>query len=234
MKIKCIIIDDESIAREGIKKYVQRVDLLELCGIFKSAFDAHDFLEEQEVDLLFLDIEMPVLSGMSFLKTLKQQPAVIFTTAYPRYAMQSFDFNVIDYLLKPISFDRFMKAVNKATQVLTELPNKEAECLFLKQGQSLIKVVPSEIEYIEAMQNYIKICMGQEVVIILMTLKDILGQLSSDYFLQTHRSFIVNIRKVVKYADGELLLPSSSIAVSSRLRALVVQRLQEYTGKKEE
>ncbi len=227
MKIRCVVIDDEAIARRAIADYVRRIDALELCGIFKNAIEANDFLQKNEVDLLFLDIQMPQLTGIQFLRIFNKDIGVIFTTAYSKYAIESFDFNVIDYLLKPISFDRFLQAVNKAIRYFGESNlEKKEDFLFLKEGSTLRKVVISDIEYVEAMQNYIRITLGSESVMALMTLKDFSSQLPDDSFVQTHRSFIVNLLKVNRVEDDAIWFGEKSVPISKRNKADFMKKLK--------
>jgi len=227
MKIRCIVIDDEAIARRAIADYVRRIDALELCGVFKNAIEANDYLQKNEVDLLFLDIQMPQLTGIQFLRIFNKDIGVIFTTAYSKYAIESFDFNVVDYLLKPISFDRFLQSVNKAVRYFgSSNTDKGEDFIFLKEGTSLRKVVISEIEYVEAMQNYIRISLGEESVMALMTLKDFSSQLPEDNFVQTHRSFIVNLLKVNRVEDDSVWFGEKSVPISKRNKADFLKKLK--------
>ena len=227
MKIRCIVIDDEAIARRAIADYVRRIDALELCGVFKNAIDANDYLQKNEVDLLFLDIQMPKLTGIQFLRIFNKDIGVIFTTAYSKYAIESFDFNVIDYLLKPISFDRFLQSVNKAVRYFgTNNSEKNEDFIFLKEGTSLRKVVISDIEYVEAMQNYIRVSLGAESVMALMTLKDFASQLPDDNFVQTHRSFIVNLLKVNKIESDTIWFGERAVPISKRNKAEFMKKLK--------
>lgn len=227
MKIRCIVIDDEAIARRAIADYVRRIDALELCGIFKNAIEANDYLQKNKVDLLFLDIQMPQLTGIQFLRIFNKDIGVVFTTAYSKYAIESFDFNVIDYLLKPISFDRFLQSVNKAVRYFGNNNSEKSEdFIFLKEGTSLRKVVLSEIEYVEAMQNYIRISLGRESVMALMTLKDFSSQLPDDNFVQTHRSFIVNLLKINKIESDTVWFGEKAVPISKRNKAEFMKKLK--------
>jgi len=227
-KIRCIVIDDESIARTAIAGYVRKIDALELLGVFKNALEANDFLQQNEVDLLFLDIEMPQLSGIQFLRIYNKDIAVIFTTAYSKFAMESFDFNVIDYLLKPISFDRFLQGVNKAVRYFSnENSRSENNFLFIKEGTTLRKIIVSDINYIEAMQNYIRINLTNSSVMALMTLKEFMSQLPEKNFVQVHRSFVVNILKIEKIEEEKIWFGEKSIPISKRSKASFKKKLNE-------
>jgi DNA-binding LytR/AlgR family response regulator len=163
MTIKCIIVDDEPLAQKGLEEYVKEVDFLELVAVCDNAMQAYPLLHAGKVDLILLDIEMPGLSGIDFLKSLKYMPAVIFTTAYPQYAVQGYDLDVIDYLVKPISFQRFLKAVNKAKHFLVDKlkePSQTADendYFFLKINHQVEKIAYKDVLYIEALQNYVAI-----------------------------------------------------------------------------
>lgn len=232
-KIRCVVIDDEAIARTAIAGYVRKVDALELCGVFKNALEANDYLQKNQVDLLFLDIEMPKLTGIQFLRIFNKDVGVVFTTAYAKFALESFDFNVVDYLLKPISFDRFLQAVNKAVRWYGKSENKaEEEFLFLKEGTNLRKVIIDQIEYVETMQNYIRISTGDTALTVLMTLKDFSAQLPESEFIQTHRSYLVKLDKIESVEDDGVYIGTKKIPISKRSRAEVLRRIASF-GKKE-
>ena len=156
MKIKCVITDDEPIARKGIKGYVEKIDFLQLVGECEDALQLNTLLAEQEVDLIFLDIEMPYLTGMEFLAQLKNPPRIIITSAYEHYALQGYELNVTDYLLKPVSFERFLKAVNKVRDALgRESAAEEVPYLFVKNNKQLKKINLNEILYVQSLENYV-------------------------------------------------------------------------------
>ena len=163
MTLRCVIIDDEPIARKGLKEYMQDASFLQLVGEFDNPLKAADLLMQEKIDLLFLDIQMPKMTGMAFLKTLSQPPMVIFTTAYPQYAVEGFEWNAIDYLLKPFSFERFWKAVSKArtmheaiTQPAGAAPG-DPDYFFIKSDNKLIKIGYDDILFVEALQNYVAV-----------------------------------------------------------------------------
>lgn len=228
MKIKCIVIDDEHLARVALVDYIDQVDALELAGVFKNAIQANDFLQQNEVDLLFLDIEMPQLNGLQFLRILNKKMHVIFTTAYSKFALDSFEFDVIDYLLKPISFDRFLQAVNKSLRFISksEAPEQD-QYLFLKEGQVIKKVVLSEIIFVETMQNYVRINTEHGTIMVLMPLKELLGLLPEAGFAQTHRSFVVNMNKISSVEEDTVWLSDKSLPISKRMKAAFLKRLKK-------
>ena len=206
--INVIIVDDEPLAQDVLETYVEKVPDLNLVAKCSNAFEANEALKENEIDLMFLDIQMPQLTGIDFLKTLTKPPLVIFTTAYPNYAIEGFELNAMDYLLKPISVDRFMKAVNKCIEQI-ELQKKDAgstkpgmgeeggpEFFFVKADKKLVKVKFADIIYIEGLKDYVIIRMDESRVITLQTMKSLEEKLPSDMFRRIHRSYIVNIDRI--------------------------------------
>jgi len=216
MKIlNCIIVDDEPLARQGLEKYVEQIDFLQLKATCKNAMQANSILKEQAIDLLFLDIEMPLLSGIELLKTTTNAPAVIFTTAYPKYALEGYQFDVIDYLLKPISFDRFLQACNKALRLIpiTKPTNQQEEepHIFVKTDKQLLKLRIEDILYIEAMQNYIVFHTQTGKITALVPMKNIFELLSKEAFLQIHKSYIVAKNKVEAIEGNQLIVNQQKI-----------------------
>ena len=232
MNIKCIIIDDEPLARKGIKEYVQDIDYLDLVGEFDSPLKATGQLATQTVDLLFLDIEMPKITGIDFLKTLPHPPLVIFTTAYPQYAVDGFELNAVDYLLKPFSFDRFLKAVMKAKAVLQGNVKAEPVTLatsddhfFVKTDSKLHKIRFADILFVEALQNYIAIHTSEKKYITYLTFKTLEDSLPGELFLKVHKSYIVSIPKVSSIEGNELSIGNHRIPISRGLKDEVMERL---------
>lgn len=203
-KIKCIIIEDEPLAVKVLSDYVSQVPFLQLEGTFKDALLATDFLREHTVDLLFLDIHLPKLKGMAFLKTLPHPPAVIITTAYHQYAVEGFNLNVTDYLLKPIEFERFLVAVNKvktARQHKEKTPesSETKDYLFLNVQKKKVKILFSEIVYIESQREYIRIVTTKGEFLSKMSTHEIEDLLPASLFRRIHRSFIVSVGKIDSY-----------------------------------
>lgn len=205
--INVIIVDDEPLAQDVLETYVEKVPDLNLVAKCSNAFEANEALKEHDIDLMFLDIQMPQLTGIDFLKTLTKPPLVIFTTAYPNYAIEGFELNATDYLLKPISVDRFMKAVNKSIEQI-ELQRKDVvskavaveeigpDYFFVKADKKLVKVKFSEIIYIEGLKDYVIIRMDDSRVITLQTMKSLEDKLPTDHFKRIHRSYIVNVERI--------------------------------------
>ena len=203
MKIRCIAIDDEPLALKQITGYIEKTPFLELTGKCKNAFDALELLSEKEADLLFVDINMPGLTGMEFVKSLRSQQMVIFTTAYDEYALEGFKVNAIDYLLKPISFPDFLESANKAKRQFDLHNNKPAKTesdeayLFVKSDSKIVKVLIDNISYIEGMREYVRIYLnGSKPVITLLSLKSLEAQLPESKFMRVHKSYIVNLNQV--------------------------------------
>jgi two-component system LytT family response regulator len=221
--IKCIAIDDEPLAVKKIADYIKKIPFLELVAECRSAFEAMEILENQDIQLLFIDINMPDISGMDFVKSLTKKPYVIFTTAYSEYAVEGFQVDAVDYLLKPISFSNFLKAANKVRNLieLSTNPQKEivrssANHLFVKSEYKLIRIELDDIKYIESQHEYIKIhLVNTAPVMTQLSLKSIEAQLPSDRFMRVHRSYIVNLAKISVIErnrivfDGKVYIPVS-------------------------
>ncbi len=201
--IKAIIVDDEPLAHVVLETYISQMPNIELVAKCENAFEANEVLRNQHVDLIFLDIQMPQLSGVDFLKTLSNPPCVIFTTAYPDYAVEGFELNAVDYLLKPISLERFLKAVNKVSDKINSKKSDEAashdvaeDFFFVKADKKLVKVNFEEILYIEGLKDYVIIRQENGRVITLQTMKSLEDRLPESKFKRVHRSYIVNIKKI--------------------------------------
>lgn len=220
--ITCIAIDDEPLSLEIISDYVSKVSFLDLKGTFTDPFKASEMLKNEKIDLLFLDIEMPDLTGMQFLKSLKTQPMVIFVTAYNQYAVEGFNLDAVDYLLKPIEFDRFFKAVNKAYdyhRYVNNQPQPEENYIFVKSDYQIKKINIDDITYIEGLDDYIKIYSGEDFVLSLMTLKSILSKLPANRFIRVHRSYIVSIPHINSIQRNRISINDKLIPVSDTYSA---------------
>lgn len=205
MTIKAIIVDDEPLARDVLHTYISKMPEIELVAQCESAIEANDILKREEIHLMFLDIQMPQISGIDFLKSLSNPPQVIFTTAYPDYALDGFELDAVDYLLKPISFDRFMKAVNKASAQLEKEGYKEdVKYFFVKADKKLVKVNYDDILYIEGLKDYVIIRQEDDRVITLQTMKSLEQKLPSPQFKRIHRSYIANVRRI-EAIEGNLV-----------------------------
>ncbi len=201
--IKAIIVDDEPLALDVLETYIEKMPELSLVAKCENAIEANEALKNNDIDLMFLDIQMPQITGVEFLKSLNNPPAVIFTTAYPDYAVEGFELNAVDYLLKPISLDRFMKAVNKVSEKIGSkgpdsgnVVEMEGDFFFVKADKKLIKVDFDEILYIEGLKDYVIIRQEAGRVITLQTMKSLESKLPESTFKRVHRSYIVNINKI--------------------------------------
>jgi DNA-binding LytR/AlgR family response regulator len=219
-QLNCLIIDDEPIAREGIADYCKEISFLNVIALCKNVLQANHYLEENQIDLIFLDINMPIVSGIDWLKGLKNSPSIIMTTAYEEYALESFTYNVLDYLVKPISFERFLLAVNKVNNYYSY--KTETKVLFLKSKKQLKKVNLNDILFVEGMQNYIKVVTTEEAFITHMSLKSFKDQLPEDGFIQKHKSYIVSKFKVDKIKEHQIIIGDYEIPISIRLRKTVL------------
>ena len=230
--IRCIAIDDEPLALKQMADYIQKTPFLELRGEFESALQAIGFLEETEVDLMFVDINMPDLSGMDFVKSLNNAPKVIFTTAYSEYALEGFRVDAIDYLLKPIGYSDFLKAANKAKvwfssqQSGTDKVNSDENFLFIKSEHKLIRINLSDIRYIEGMREYVRIHLtNQKPIMSLMSMKKMEEYLPEKSFMRVHRSFIVNLNQITTIERNRIIFDSKVyIPVSEQYK----EKFQQY------
>ncbi|KFF19913.1 LytR/AlgR family response regulator transcription factor [Flavobacterium hydatis] len=218
MKYKCIIVDDEPLARELIASHLANFDNFELVDSFENALKAYTFLETNTVDLLFLDIEMPLLKGNDFLKKLKNPPKVIFTTAYREYAIEGYELNVIDYLLKPITFDRFFVSIEKFKQL--QAPKKEDKPIpenhiFVSSGNRNIKIIFEEIIYIESLKDYITIHLENGKSHHLKQSISSFEKLLDSNFVRVHRSFIIQTKKLTAYSKNEVEINAIEIPIGS-------------------
>ena len=229
MKIRCLIVDDEMLARDLLEDNIKKIPFLELVQTCKSAMDAMEVLRSQSVDLIFLDIQMPDISGVQLLKSLHHKPLVIFTTAFSKYATEGFDLDVIDYLLKPYSFERFLKAVNKVHEYMglrdrAALQSNPREVvaspnyLFVKADYKLYKINLKDILYIEGLKDYVKIYAGEKPVVTQISMKALEEKLPSQDFIRVHRSFIVAFNKIDFVQKHMLTIGKKEIPISEHYR----------------
>jgi len=224
-KIKCIIVEDEPLATKVLTDYISQVPFLELQGAFKDAILATDFLRNNTADLIFLDIHLPKLKGMAFLKTLADPPAVIITTAYHQYAVEGFNLNVTDYLLKPFEFERFLVAVNKVKAAQSEkqktIESNEKDFIFLNVQKKKVKILFSEILYIESQREYIKIVTTKKEWISKMSTHEIESLLPANLFKRIHRSFIVSVSKIESYTAEMVEMNGIAIPIGRGYRDII-------------
>ncbi len=217
--VKVIAIDDEPMAIEIISNYMERSSDLELVAVFHNALEAFSFLNNNKVDLIFLDIRMPDISGLDFYKKLLDRPPVIFTTAYPEFALEGFELDIIDYLLKPFPYERFLRAVNKARNII-DRPNigNDTQFLSLKSGHDIVRINCADVVYVASFGNYIRIFLIDGEVLGNCTLKDILSRLSTTVFSQVHRSYVINKGFVQKIRDNRIYLLNHIVPIGETFK----------------
>lgn len=233
--INCVIIDDEPLAREGIADYVKQIEFLNLIDTCENPLELATVLDNYRIDLIFLDIQMPKMNGIDFLKITPNPPMVILTTAYPSYALEGFQLDVLDYLLKPITFDRFFKAANKAKDYHQLVSNTDAyplkmadegrESFFIKCGSKYEKIYFKDILYIQGMQNYVTIFTLKGKYITLLYLKNLAENLNEKSFLRVHKSFIVSVEKIEGIEGNEIFIQNYRIPISRNYREKVIQQV---------
>lgn len=227
MILSCIIIDDEPLARKGLKEYIADTGFLYLKGEFENPVKAMEVMNGMNIDLIFLDIQMPRLSGIEFLNVLPHPPLVIITTAYPQYAVEGFEYNAVDYLVKPFSFERFYKAAVRARAMLLqqEAKNSSGEYFFIKSDNKLIKIAYDEILFIEALQNYIAVHTKDHKYISYLTFKSVESNLPVEHFLKIHKSYIVALRYVESIEGNLVKIGKNLLPIGRSYKEEVMKRL---------
>ncbi len=228
----CVIVDDEPIAREIIESFVNKTPNLKLIGSFQNAVETLNFSEKDDVDVYFLDINMPEINGLSLAKIINKKAHVIFTTAYRDYAIDGFDLNVIDYLLKPIAFDRFLQAIEKIpqlqknnnSQINSDINN---DFLFVRSERKMMKISFNDILYIESLSDYLKIHLTDKVVVTRETITNITNKLPENLFLRIHRSYVISIQKIHSYTNEFIELSNKALPISRSYKESVLQKLAE-------
>jgi len=233
--MNCIIIEDQTPAQRILKKYISDIGTLELKGTFSDAIQAVAFLKEETVDLIFLDIHLPKISGIDLLKIINNPPLVILTTAFPNYALESYDFDVVDYLLKPFSFQRFIKAVTKASERLSSKEEQKKETkkgqkeLFIKSGHEHIKIIIDHILYLQADSDYVEVYVNEKKYLSSKSLKYWEELLSNQQFVRIHKSYIINLKKIEKITGSRVFLEQGkSLPIGRAYKATVVRYLERH------
>lgn len=229
--MRCMLIDDEPLALDLLEDDISKIPFLTLTHKFQSPFDAIEVLKSGLIDLLFLDIQMPDITGLEFLKSLEKKPLVIFTTAYDQYALDGYNLDVIDYLLKPIPFERLLKAANKAqdifkAQSLNHIPQEVADnktltypdYLFIKSGYDIIKVNIYDIQFIEGLKDYVKIYLPTQPILTLLNLKAIVDKLPAKKFVRVHRSYIVALEKIQAIKKNKIIIGDKEIPIGEHYK----------------
>lgn len=234
MKITCMIVDDEVLARKLLTEYISKIPSLDLVATSANAIEAAAVLKSRQVDLLFLDIQMPDINGISFMQTLGRNQLTVFTTAYSEYAVTSYELNALDYLVKPIAFERFFQAVSKAMDRLSNqvagrenaVVQPEPEHLFIKADAKLYKVTFSDVDYAEAYGEYVRIYRGADRIMPLMQLSKLEEMLPASRFMRVHRSFIVQISKIEAIQGNTIWIGKKEVPVSRTYREALINRMQ--------
>ncbi len=212
--MNCIIIEDEMPAQRILKSYIQKIPDLHLKGSFQTASSANSFLKENNVEVVLLDINLPDIPGIDFIKTVKHPPQIIFTTAYPDYAVSSFELDtIVDYLVKPFSFDRFLKAISKAEKLVNRQSLSEQESIFINVDKTIHKLILNDILYIESDRNYITFVTTAKKLTIIDSLKSWKEILNPSQFIQIHKSFIVNSKKIDKFTSSYVYIQNEKISI---------------------
>lgn len=232
-KYKCLIVDDEVLARQLIRTHLAQMPDFELAGECASATEAEQYLKSNKVDLMFLDIQMPESTGIDLLRSLEHPPKVIFTTAYSEFALEGYELNVLDYLLKPIIFERFAKAISKAREILriekeikeSSSAQLEEKSILIRSSHQLIRVELADILYIEGLHKYVKIITKEKTHITLFAISAMENKLPARYFYRCHRSFIINLSKVDKIEGTHVIIGAHTLPVSKANKALLIEKL---------
>jgi DNA-binding LytR/AlgR family response regulator len=230
-KLSCIIVDDEPIARKILQEFVERVPFMDLHGKFENAMKAKAYLQNNETDIIFLDIEMPKVSGLQFLQNTEIAPLVILTTAFPQYALEGYELDIIDYLLKPFAYSRFLKAVQKAKEYI-ELKNAISanlfsDYIFVKSEKRIEKIEVKDILYAESLGNYVTIHIDNKKIIAYLTLKSLESQLPSSEFIKIHQSFLVACAKINSIEGNEIKLGNKSLPISRNYKDAVMKMVEQ-------
>ncbi len=224
-KIKCLIVDDEPLAQQVIETYILKINSLELVQKCNNAMEAFEALQNHDINLMFLDVQMPVITGIEFLRSLKNPPHIILTTAYPNFALDGFELNVTDYLLKPISFERFLKAIDKITEK-SAFQNQQAvsetvsapEYMFVKEDGKLVKINFNDIDHIECMKDYAKIFTKHRMIVTHHTMKKFEEILPSKFFIRVHRSYIIYLPAIQSIFGNMIETPKGRIPIGANYR----------------
>ena len=231
--IKCIIVEDEMLAQQVIQSHLQKIDTCKLVAICNNALEAKEVLNKEEVDLMFLDIQLPGMTGLHFLRSLNNPPLVVLTTAYSEYAVESYEFNIIDYLLKPISFERFRKTIDKiidgglSARVLKENDSLPADHIFIKSNGKFVKVNFSEITYIKGMKDYLKIHTAKSRLVTHQTMNEMEKMLPVKQFIRIHKSYIIALSHIKSIYGNSIEMEDVTIPVGITYKDKVMQLINK-------
>ncbi len=233
--IQCIIVDDEPVAREILENHLQKIEAVNVIATCKNAIEAFNKINSSQIDLIFLDINMPEISGLSFAKSINKNIKVIFTTAYREYAVDGFNLQAVDYLLKPISFQRILQAVNKylgentvvETSLATEIIQEKNDFIFVRSDRKMVKINFSEINYIESLSDYIKFHLKDKIIITRETISNIEAKLPQKEFIRIHRSYIVSISKINSFTNEFIEIHKKALPISRSYKKEVLSKLEQ-------
>jgi DNA-binding LytR/AlgR family response regulator len=224
-KLKCVVVDDEPMAREIMETYITKTPNLEIIASCKNASEAILFAQENEVDVFFLDINMPEITGLSLAKIIHKKAQIIFTTAYREYAIDGFNLNVVDYLLKPISFDRFLQAVQKLSQL--KLTAQHTDFMFVRSDRKMVKIDFNSVLYIESLSDFVKIFTSEKTIVVRETITSLEAKLPSKKFIRIHRSFIISLQNITSYTNEFIEINKNALPISRSYKESVLQKLAE-------
>jgi len=239
MKTKCLIVDDEPLARELIRGHVEKLENFEIVAECSDAMKALNVIREKQIDLIFMDIQMPQITGIEFLKTLKHPPKVIITTAYREYALEGIELDVVDYLIKPITFERFLKSVNKFYQMSQDEiqvlngnsteRNADDAYIYVKENKKVVKVLLSEIKYIEGLSEYVQVYTDKKKIITKTSMSQMEEKLPAENFLRIHKSFIVSLGKIEAFTANTIEIQGKELPIGRSFKNAVLSALN-FTG----
>ena len=231
--MKCLLVDDEPLALDILESYLKKIPDAELTGRCQNALEASEFLKHNKVDIIFLDIQMPEITGIEFMRSMANPPLVVFCTAFPDFAVEGFELNAIDYLLKPVSFDRFSKTMERTREYMSlkkndevEPPDLESDYIFIKSNQKQIKLSYDQIYYVEAFADYVKLYTPEKRYITLQTMKNMENKLPKDKFIRVHRSFIAGLRYIHSFNSTELEINGVKIPVGKNYKEEFLNRMK--------
>lgn len=237
-EIKCLIVDDEPIAAQVIKSYLEKLDALKLVETCENALQAFEYLQTNSVDLMFLDIQMPKITGLEFLKTLQNPPKVIIVTAYREFAFEGFELDVVDYLLKPVSFERFLKAINKFNNLdnLTpasnlderKVPGSGGESIWVRADRKNVKILIDDIHYIEGLKDYVKIYVKNGLIISKMPMKNMEKMLPAKRFVRIHKSYLISLSRISAFNNEGIEIDTVTLPIGKMYKESVIRYLEEY------
>jgi DNA-binding LytR/AlgR family response regulator len=228
--MNCIVVDDEPLARKGMQMLIEQVPRLQLKGMFSSALEADEFLKNNPVDILFLDIQMPKLNGMEFIKSAKHSAKVIITSAYPQFAVDAFDLEVADYLVKPIRFERFYKAINKIEEnknINPALTLKEEDYIFIRTERKYVRTNYNEIDYIEGLKDYVIVHCGNEKHMVASNLKTVHASLPENLFIRINKSYVINISRIKSVDNEWVIINSKQLPVGENFKKAVFEFIEQ-------